>query len=97
MRVGFVECSDVARSPMAVFANLAGLPHLSNRRLDWPIVMASHYADQLMHAVQFCLHERLGPFADVTGHTIDVCMRRCLVRSELRFHRHVTDLPAELN
>jgi len=83
--------------PVAFFADVLRRPEVLDRRLDRPLVVGDRVGDELVHAVDLRLEKPLRARADVAFHAIDARVRAAFVGHELRVHRPMADLPAELH
>lgn len=97
MSVGAVAVPAELLRPVALAAGLFGWAKVMNGGFDWLVIIVSDHAHELVNPVELGFDVRFSAFADVAGDAIDSRVRRVEVGRELRFHRRVAGLSAELD
>ncbi len=97
MLVSAFDVADVFLRPVALLTNRLSRARIGCGDMNRAIKIVAHGVIKLFHSVEFRLEVRGRARADVTRHALHACVCGVLKRNELRFHRKMACLAAELN
>ncbi len=97
MLITALNIADVFFRPMTLFADLLRRARISRRKTNRPVEIVSHGVIKLLHAIDFGFEIRGRAGTDMTSNALHARVGGVLKGNELRLHRKMARLSAELN